>query len=329
MSNEMITLITDSLSALLEQKCTPSLLREYESSFLTQELWVEFEALGFTDLLLPEKNGGAELDLADLFELIFLFGKHLLPVPLADTIVARALLQKAGKPLPAGAIVLASVVSREQAATAPVMYAAAAQYALVEQEQKAALVKLEASQLQPCGVDRSLTASIPVQAFKFEGSPAFTVSFEVITAALRAAEMAGMVARVLELTVEYVNERSQFGKKIGRFQAIQQQIAVLAEEAAAARMAAKMAFSAEDFQMISAATAKMRVGNAAKTAASIAHAAHGAMGFSEEYDLQLYSRRLIEARLGYGSDSYWAKKLGAARMKNAGQGSLDFVLANY
>jgi len=329
MSNEMLTLITDSLRALLEQKCTPHLLREYESSFLTQELWAEFEALGFTDLLLPEQDGGAELDLADLFELIFLFGKYLLPVPLSDTIVARALLQKAGKPLPAGAIVLASVASGEQAATVPVMYAKTAQYALIEQAQKAALVELEASQLQPCGVDRSLTASIPVQAIKFEYSPAFAVSFEVITAALRAAEMAGMVARVLELSVEYVNERSQFGKKIARFQAVQQQIAVLAEEAAAARMAAKMAFASEDFQMISAATAKMRAGNAAKTSVAIAHAVHGAMGFSEEYDLQLYSRRLIEARLSYGSDSYWAKKLGVARMKSAGQGSLDFVLVNY
>jgi acyl-CoA dehydrogenase len=329
MSDELIQMISDSLSSLLEEHCTPELLRGYESTGLTGDLWGEIEALGFVDLMLPEQDGGADLPLSALFELVFMFGKHLLPVPLSDTLIARALLHGAGKPLAAGSIVLASCKNQKDAITPPVMYASVAQYALVEHTQKIGLVPLEKNNLQSTTVDRSLTAVIDASAATFDGALTVDTSLEVISAALRAAEMAGMLARVLELTVEYANERSQFGKKIGRFQAIQQQIAVLAEEVAAARMAAKMAFKRNQFERVSAATAKMRAGSATKTVLAIAHAVHGAMGFSEEYDLQLYSRRLIEARFAYGSDSYWAKTLGAARMASVQQGSLDFVLTHY
>src|SRR3546814_20279549 len=62
-----------------------------------------------------------------------------------------------------------------------------------------------------------------------------------LAAASYAPLLAGAANRVLELTLDYANQRTQFGKNIGRFQAIQNQISVMAERTWAARMAAQLA----------------------------------------------------------------------------------------
>ena len=58
------------------------------------------------------------------------------------------------------------------------------------------------------------------------------------------------------------------------------------------------------------AVAKARTSEAAQLVASIAHAVHGAIGVTEEYDLQLYTRRLHEWRMAHGSEAYWHRLLG-------------------
>ena len=63
---------------------------------------------------------------------------------------------------------------------------------------------------------------------------------------------------------------------------------------------------------------------AAARIAATAHAIHGAIGISEDHELQLYSRRLHEWRLADGSETYWNRLLGAARLGDAGR-SVDYV----
>ena len=75
---------------------------------------------------------------------------------------------------------------------------------------------------------------------------------------------------------------------------------------------------------MAAAVAKLRTGEAVMSVSSIAHAVHGAMGFTEEYDLQLHTRRLHEWRLCYGTEAYWATVLGGEALASPGR-ALDFV----
>ena len=117
---------------------------------------------------------------------------------------------------------------------------------------------------------------------------------------------------ILRSATRYATERRQFGKPIGAYQAIQQNLAVLAGHAAAADIAAAHAFRAADrgdaaFEI---GVAKVRAGEAAGIGASIAHQVHGALGFTYEHDLQFVTRRLWAWRAEFGGEGWWATALG-------------------
>jgi len=134
-----------------------------------------------------------------------------------------------------------------------------------------------------------------------------------LAAAIAAALMAGAMAEIQAMTIEHATTRKQFGREIGRFQAVQHQIAVLAEEAMAARMAAQAAFvgPVAEISPQRAAVAKFRAGEAARRVAAIAHAVHGAIGVSHEHRLHHFTRRLRGWRMAHGGESVWARELGA------------------
>src|SRR5690606_31263471 len=90
-------------------------------------------------------------------------------------------------------------------------------------------------------------------------------------------------------------------------QAIQHQMSVMAEHATAASMAVATAFQSgrQRPTLIAAAMAKARAAEAAVIIANTAHGVHGAIGVTEEFDLQLYTRGLHAARLAHGSEQFW------------------------
>jgi hypothetical protein len=134
-----------------------------------------------------------------------------------------------------------------------------------------------------------------------------------LAAATTAALMAGAMEAVQAMTLDYASTRKQFGREISKFQAIQHQLAVLAEEAMAARMAAQAAFVGAPLEVspLRAGVAKTRCGQAAVQVAAIAHAVHGAIGVSQEYPLHPLTRALHKGRLAHGGDGWWARRLGA------------------
>jgi len=128
-----------------------------------------------------------------------------------------------------------------------------------------------------------------------------------LQACLTAAQLAGALMEVFHRTLQYANERHQFGRPIGKFQAIQHQLAVMSEHVFAARMAAQLGAAGQGVwpDRLRVAVAKARCSQAALAVAEAGHAIHGAIGFAEEYDLQLFTRRLHAWRQAAGSESYW------------------------
>jgi acyl-CoA dehydrogenase len=67
----------------------------------------------------------------------------------------------------------------------------------------------------------------------------------------------------------------------------------------------------DEATFLEAASAKIRVGEAATEGAGIAHQVLGAIGFTQEHTLHRFTRRLWAWRDDFGSESFWAVKLGA------------------
>ena len=131
-------------------------------------------------------------------------------------------------------------------------------------------------------------------------------------ALFRAAQMAGGMEAALALSTRYANDRVQFGRPIAKFQAIQQQLALLAEQAAAASVAVESAAIAvaadRPSSALAVAAAKIRAGKVAE----IAHQVHGAIGFTHEHSLHRLTRRLWSWRDEFGTESHWSRELGRA-----------------
>ena len=317
-TNELL----DPFNRLLGDACTPAVVRAIEDGASPAALWNTIEASGFLDALVPESAGGVGLSLDAISPLLMALGHFAVPLPVAETMAARAILAQAGIERPQGPIVLVALPSR-----AAIPMARVADHALVQYGQELVLTKLSDVPMQQTGAPRSLAAfvswpDVPTgHAFA-----AADTDVRALGAILRSAAIAGAADRLLTMTIAHANERVQFGKPIGRQQAIQQQLAMMAEQVVATRMAAEIGCaSGLAGNGMAAAVAKQMASRAADTIANIAHAVHGAIGISEEYDLQLYTRRLREWRLADGGESYWAERLGKTRLAAADMSSLDFV----
>jgi alkylation response protein AidB-like acyl-CoA dehydrogenase len=124
-------------------------------------------------------------------------------------------------------------------------------------------------------------------------------------AVLVSAEAVGAAARLLEMTVEYVMQRRQFGVVIGSFQAIKHAAADMLVEIETARSAVYYAAwalgSRDDAASIAVSMAKAYAVPAAASVADKALALHGAVGFTWEHDLHLFLKRTHTARALFGS----------------------------
>ena len=150
-----------------------------------------------------------------------------------------------------------------------------------------------------------------------------------LQACVCAAQLSGALMSVFTRTLQFANERSQFGRPIGKFQAIQHQLSVISEHTFAARMAAQIGChcAGDTPERLRVAVAKARTSEAALEVAALSHSIHGAIGFTAEFDLQLYTRRLHAWRQSAGSESYWHTVLGEELVDRQQGLALDLVRA--
>lgn len=270
-------------------------------------LWDEITANGLDRVLVPEDRGGIGGSWEDAFVILQAAGRHAAPVPLAETIGAGYLLSQAGLDVPEGPLSLAEDTGR-------VPWAAQAVRVLVEDGENRFGVfdPRGAVSAADRNVGRDPRDEITGAAL---ATGLATGAGDVMStgALVRACQMSGAISQVLALCITYAGERVQFGRPIGKFQAIQQQLAILAGEAAAADIAAQVACRALDRSggaLCEIATAKIRTGEAAGKAAAISHQVFGAIGFTDEHHLHHLTRRLWSWRAEFGTESIWAARLG-------------------
>lgn len=303
---------------MLDAAATPAAVRAIEHGGSAAALWDEIAQSGFLDALVAEGHGGAGLSLGDIEPLIEALGARAVPLPVAETMVARSLLAQAGVAAPDGPIALVTALAQ------PVPCGLVAQAALVDCGDRLVLCDMAQLSPAPTGVTNALAARISGRP---DGQSLMrpAAGLRPVAAVLRAALIAGAAARLCDVTTAYASERVQFGKPIGRQQSLQQMLALMAEDMIACRIAAQLGAShGIDVPLAAAATAKITTSSAAPRIAASAHAVHGAIGISEEYDLQLLTRRLHEWRMADGSEGYWSQVLGEPRLA-ADTTSVDWI----
>lgn len=306
-----------------------------ESGAFDSALWDEVENMGVTLALTPEGSGGAGLSWAESEQMLRLSGVHAAPIPLGETAIGAWALACAGLEVAAGALAVSSVLfsldeSGKLHGHDPSLNwgSVVGQVVLIAERAGSrfvCLVDTDVGQVAPVStIDR-----LPCAAFTLDhvaprqlNEAAFLGELGLLPhlATLKATQMAGALAHVLELCVEYANTRVQFGKPIGKFQAIQQMIADLAGQAAAAQVAGLYACRQIDAgdAVYGAAVAKSLVGRAATRATAIAHQVFGAIGVTDEHSLHYYTRRLWQWRAEAGSDHYWSELLGRQALAQEG-----------
>lgn len=325
----MDDLFSNTLERLLEDHCQPAQLREIEASGVAEGLWKVLEDSGFPDAMVDEAAGGANLHFPELFGLFELCGRYAVPVPLAETIVARAILNNAGVDRPCGSIAfaLASPTSEGGVRCDTTNLGQLADWILTRGSNGASLLPVRTA--ERLGGARSLRTQLTWSRADVDNAIAVRDEFDILSvqACIYAAQLAGALMSVFHRTLQYANERVQFGRPIGKFQAIQHQLAIISEHVFAARMAAQLgAVGAGTVPARSrVAVAKARTSEAALQVASLAHSIHGAIGFTQEFDLQLFTRRLHAWRQAGGSESYWYDVLGAELVDKHAGFSLDMV----
>jgi acyl-CoA dehydrogenase len=297
---------------------------------LDVELWKTLEQTGLARLTLPEAARGSDGTLTDAAAVWQAAGAHAARVPLVETELAAWLLHAHRLEVPAGplTVVAADLQIADEihvSGTVPrvpwardvagVVVLLPAHVVVLTPDQ---VTIAEGANLAEEPRD-TLTVDATVPAGSWSSSIASCHAELRLRAALgRAQLLAGAARGALARTVQYAGERVQFGRPIGRFQAVQQQLALAAAEVAAAGAAASAAASTAEREGVGAAAtafavaaAKARTSEAAGEVARIAHQVHGAIGFTREHDLRLLTTRLWAWRDEDGSEAQWQAELGA------------------
>ncbi|KUO13377.1 acyl-CoA dehydrogenase family protein [Streptomyces sp. DSM 15324] len=300
-----------SLDALLTAAGTPRTVREWSRGDHTggRALWSRLADAGVFALAVPEEYEGLGCRPVDLAVAFVELGRHAVPGPLVETVTAAALIREPG---PAKRLLPALAAGRSVATVA-----CAGAYAL---DGDLADVRLSVApdgvRLAP-GHDpvrpsldpaRRLTRLWPGGELLASGPPPKALLLARLTTA---AQALGVGLALLDRTVGYVRRRTQFGVAVGSFQAVKHRLAdarIALEFARPLVLGAAVTMAPADV-----AAAKLGACEAAYTCARTALQLHGAIGYTQEYDLSLWLTKARALRSAWGTPQECRADVLAAR----------------
>jgi alkylation response protein AidB-like acyl-CoA dehydrogenase len=297
--------------------------------------WQEMADLGWLGVHLPEEHGGGGASLNELVVVLEELGRQLAPGPFLPTVLASAVLARSGNDeqqacyLPAladGSLAVALGLGgtlTHDAATGVldgdggvVLGGAAADLLLLRAGDDIVIVRHDAPGVTLGGTKdldpsrRSATVTVSgVTVAKADVLPRAARPARALARVLGAAEAVGIMAACTDAAVAYAQERVQFGRAIGTFQAVKHHCAdmlVAAELATAAVWDATRAAEgpADEFEFVAAIAAHFAFAPAVQNA-QMNIQVHGGIGFTWEHDAHLYLRRalVLNAILGSPDDA--------------------------
>ncbi len=317
-TSEIDALLLETIDRLCAAQADRQTRERAEQGQWPAQLWSAFVDIGLTRCLLPESAGGSGLALASALRALRRTAYHGVPLPLAEAMIATRLLQAAQLEVPAG--VLAVGAADADGLLPRVAWGEQCDFVVaVESSPEGEAVALYGGsprivrgERNLAGEPRTALSVDTMQRIMRAPLPDAAALLMRYGALARSAQMVGALERALELSLQYANERVQFGRPIGKFQAVQHLLAVQASHAAAASAACEAALDSPGVHPdeLLVAIAKARISEAAGQGADIAHQVHGAMGFTREHVLHNVTRRLYAWRDEYGNEVFWQRRIG-------------------
>jgi len=344
------SMIEDMTQRLLAEQLNRDGREAFDDGRFEDGWWATLEASGLADLLVPEDAGGAGGGVLEMVPVMKILGRHAAPGPMAETMLARAALagarignvpgplalsaghagllpEPSGSPRDAswslerrgGQTLLrggADAVKGARHASRIVVVVPGSEAGspdCVCVVEPSSLVVNPRTDIGGDAVDTLHADGVAVEAHPLLPGQSARQLF-MLAALSRAALMAGAMEACLDLSVGYVKDRVVFGRPLSKLQAVQQQLADMAGDVAAAvtvTHAAAQALHADHSELMLAA-ARARVADAADKSAAVSHQVHGAMGFAREYELHWRTRRLWAWRDEFGTAFQWRARLGQA-----------------
>lgn len=355
-------LLQQTVRGFVEGECPPSRLRELfdAGSGHDPALWKGLCEMGLPGLAVPERHGGAGLELLELALVAEELGRGALPGPLLGHALAALAVELAGSqaqrerwlPALAGGEVIGTLAWGEDddvwepeawslalcdgvlsgrkrhvphGALARLFVVGTAGGGLALVERGARGLRVE----DAAGVDRTR----PVAELGFDTTPAEPLAGDVESAAARvrdaglallAADAFGAASRLSEITVEYAKSRRQFGAPIAAFQSVKHQLADMATDVELSRglfwYAAHAWGHLPDEAERSAAIAKAHVTDRACRVARAAVELHGGLGFTWECDVHVWFKRAMFDRAWLGAPAHHRRRAAAFAAGAAGRG---------
>jgi acyl-CoA dehydrogenase len=324
-------LLRATATRLYQDLCEPEALRAAEAGTWPAAMWRAVEDTGLPKALVPESAGGSNVSFPDAMVIVRAAGYFALPLPLPETMLAGWLLSRAGLMVPDGPMTVAYgdeiTLTLNERGCYPRGQALRVPWArdhttivVMDNGGRVTIAPRDACTIEPgenvAREPRDLVT--PGGRTDLSGDARLDrLQLRAVGAALRAQQIAGALERVLDMTTQYAMDRTQFGRPIGKFQAVQQNLAVLAGQTAAAGAAADMAAEAVDeiIRLLPIAAAKARCSEAAGIGAAIAHQVHGAIGFTHEHSLHFLTKRLWSWRDEFGNEAEWNQMTGRMMAK--------------
>ena len=304
-------------------------------------LWRRLDELGLIRLTGAEQSGGSDAGWYEAAELLSAAVRNGVRIPLAEhDLLACWLLDAVEMPCDASVRTVCRLDDHGVAIRVP--WAASADGVVVVWESageyRAADVAAETLRITPgtnmIGEPRdTVAADVTV----LHGEP---VDSELLnrlrlkSALVRSIQVCAALDRILELSIEHVTSRVQFGRPLARFQAVQNLISDVAAEAALARAATDAALTAAVTSDWSApnlkflvAVARSCAGHAASVVVRNAHQIHGAIGTTREHRLHEFTRAALAWRSEFGSVRYWDEQVTSAALGAGGGGLWNLITA--
>jgi alkylation response protein AidB-like acyl-CoA dehydrogenase len=308
---------------MLAERAKPERVREHAEAGTTDEaLWKELCELGWPGIAVAEEYGGQGLGPIELSTLCEELGRTLAPVPFLPGVMAATVIEQAGSSeqcerwlpgLASGETKGALGVTDGERAELVIGAPEAGVIVLIAEDHSARVLTPEQAEITPTASVDSTRSAARVSAPEDAGE---VLAGEVAAGVDRAlvaisAELVGVCDRALQMTVEYVKDRKQFGVPVGSFQAVSHRCAQMLLDTEKARSTAAFAAWTADADPErlpeAAAMAKAAASEAGREVTASAIQAHGGIGFTWEADIHwLYKRGQVDAELLGGAKHHRA-----------------------